>query len=90
MLTTTMWLEPVGQGGGADWGSRTATSLTQSGRPDAGFRGAVNFASPRPHAFYPFFTEGLRPFNTESRGRVYSGEVDLGVLRPLPSSSRSP
>jgi hypothetical protein len=65
-----------------EWASRAG--------PMRGF--AAPRTSPRhgPTRFYPSFTEVLRPFNTESRGRVYPGEVDLGVLRPLPSSSRSP
>jgi hypothetical protein len=30
------------------------------------------FASLRPYTFYPSFTKGLRLFNTEVRGKVYS------------------
>ena len=39
-----------------------------SGPPDADFRAGVNFA----FTLYPSFTEGLRLFNTEQWGRVYS------------------
>jgi hypothetical protein len=42
------------------------------------------------HVFYLSFTEGLRPFNTEARGRVYSvgGPGSTAVfLAQLPESA---
>jgi hypothetical protein len=49
----------------------------------------TKFASPRPYTFHPSFTEGLRLFNTEPRGKVYSvdGPGSTAVfLSELPES----
>jgi hypothetical protein len=48
------------------------------------------FASLLPYTFYPSFTESLRLFNTEARGRVYSvgGPGSTAVfLSELPESA---
>jgi hypothetical protein len=52
-------------------------------------RRSKEFASPWPYTFYQYFTEGLRLFNTEPRGRVYSvdGPGSTAVfLSQLPES----
>jgi len=48
------------------------------------------FASPWPYTFYPSFTEDLRLFNTEQRGRVYSVGGPGSTAQSFSDSFRSP